>query len=924
MPSPRPGRRRALLRSVVLLVLLAGLLSVGNRERASASPAGPQLAAASDPVIAAAGDIACDPTNSNFNGGLGTSKNCRQKYTSDLLVNSGLDAVLILGDNQYYCGGYQAYVQSYDLSWGRIKGITRPAAGNHEYLTSGGTDCNSANAGATGYYRYFGAAAGDPSKGYYSYDIGTWHLIVLNSNCSKAGGCGVTTPQGKWLRADLAAHTNFCTLAYWHTPVFSSGGRADSAYKTFWDALYAADADLILAAHDHLYERFGPQRPDGTADAVRGLRSFVVGTGGANFTSFTNTIFANSEVRNDKTFGVLKLTLHPTSYDWQFVPEAGATFTDMGTTACHGTQSDTTPPTAPSNLQAGAVAPNGIDLNWGPSSDDVGVLGYRISRDGAQVATVTGTSYADRGVQPNTTHSYSVAAYDGGGNVSPPSNTASATTPRDTQPPTAPGNLGASAPNGYRVNLSWNASSDDVAIAYYQVFRDGVPLASATTTSYSDMTAEAQATYSYTVVAWDTANNPSPSSNAVIVTTPAAPTILIFGPDADAYVQSDQPTANFGPSNQIVVDASPVRRVLLKFVVSGIRGRQVVSAKLRLRCGDASSRGGSFHRVADSSWSEGTVNWNNQPAADAAVIASLGAVSVGTTYEVDLTSLVTGDGTYTVEADSTSSDGAYYDSKEGSAAPQLVVTTGSGTPDTTPPTAPTSLVAAPTGSQVDLSWTASTDDVGVVDYQVLRNGVPVGTSTATSYVDRTVQPSQTYSYTAVARDGAGNVSGPSNTATVTTPTSSTLTFGPSADTYVQSDQAAVNFGASTQFVADASPARRVLLKFVVSGVNGHPVVSAKLRLRCVDPSGTGGNVHRVVDSSWSEGIVNWNNQPAADAAVIASLGAVSAGTTYEIDLTSLVTADGTYTVEVDSTSSDGAYYSSKEGSVAPQLVLTLS
>ena len=261
-------------------------------------------------------------------------------------------AVLDLGDVQYYCGGYQAFLNSYDKSWGRVKSITMPSVGNHEYITSPAADrtgCDASNTGAAGYYKYFGAAAGQPGQGYYSFDIGTWHAIVLNSSCSGAGGCSPTTTQGKWLRADLAAHKNYCTLAYWHIPLYSSGGRAAATYKTFWDALYAADADLVLAGHDHTYERFAPQDPNGVKDTSRGLREFVVGTGGANHTSFT-TIFPNSEVRNSDTFGVLKLTLHPTSYDWQFVPEAGKTFTDSGTTSCHGTQKPpppTTPPPTP-------------------------------------------------------------------------------------------------------------------------------------------------------------------------------------------------------------------------------------------------------------------------------------------------------------------------------------------------------------------------------------------------------------------------------------------------------------------------------------------------------------------------------------------------------------------------------------------------
>ena len=336
--------------------------------------------AASDPVIAAAGDIACDPTNSSFNGGNGSSSSCHQKYTSDLLVNAGLAAVLPLGDNQYYCGGYQAFLQSYDLSWGRVKAITHPVVGNHEYLTSGGTGCTSANGGAAGHFSYFGAAAGQPGKGYYSYDIGAWHLIALNSNCGDAGGCSSSSPQGQWLEADLSAHSNMCVLAYWHIPLFSSGGRAASNTQSFWQALYNHNADLILAGHDHIYERFAPQTPSGTLDTIRGIRQFIVGSGGANHTTLA-TIAANSEVRNVDTYGVLKLTLHPTSFDWQFVPEAGKTFADSGSTSCHGLTSDITPPTAPTNLVANAVAPSQVNLTWTASTDNVGVVGYQVFRN---------------------------------------------------------------------------------------------------------------------------------------------------------------------------------------------------------------------------------------------------------------------------------------------------------------------------------------------------------------------------------------------------------------------------------------------------------------------------------------------------------------------------------------------------------------
>ena len=282
-------------------------------------------ASTSDPVIAAAGDIACDPDIAAFNGARGTRGACRQRYTSDLLIDGSYTAVLPLGDIQYEIGTLRDFRRSYDLSWGRLRDISRPVPGNHEYGTPQ----------AAGYYAYFGARAGAPARGYYSYDLGAWHLIALNSNCGAIGGCGRGSPQERWLRADLAAHKTSCTLAYWHHPRFSSGLHGNSdVYTAFWKTLYDAGADVVLVSHDHDYERFAPQDALGRADPARGIREFVVGTGGRSRYPF-RTPRPNSEVRNSVAFGILALTLRANSYDWRFVPEAGQSFTDTGSAACH-------------------------------------------------------------------------------------------------------------------------------------------------------------------------------------------------------------------------------------------------------------------------------------------------------------------------------------------------------------------------------------------------------------------------------------------------------------------------------------------------------------------------------------------------------------------------------------------------------------
>jgi acid phosphatase type 7 len=280
--------------------------------------------AGADPRIVAAGDIACDPANRNFNGGLGTDRACQQQSTSDLVVGAGYAAVLGLGDLQYERGTYDAFLASYDPSWGRVRDITRPVPGNHEYLTDD----------AAGYFEYFGAAAGDPAKGYYSFDIGQWHLVALNSNCGEVS-CSEGSVQEAWLRADLAANETACSLVYWHHPRFSSGNHgSDPDMTALFQAAYDHGVEVVLSGHDHIYERFAPQSPDGHLDLARGVRQFVVGSGGRNYYP-AGAPRPNSEVLDDETFGVLELTLHATSYSWQFMPTAGSTFVDAGTQSCH-------------------------------------------------------------------------------------------------------------------------------------------------------------------------------------------------------------------------------------------------------------------------------------------------------------------------------------------------------------------------------------------------------------------------------------------------------------------------------------------------------------------------------------------------------------------------------------------------------------
>jgi len=429
-----------------------------------------------DPVLVGAGDIAdCSSED--------------DEATANLLDNIP-GTVFTTGDNAYLDGTATDFMNCYEPSWGRHKARTYPSAGNHDYHTEGAAD----------YFSYFGPIAGEPGKGYYSYDLGTWHIIVLNSNIRVSAG----SEQEQWLRADLAAHPVACTLAYWHHPRFSSGEHHGSNVRMqpLWQALYDHGADVVLAGHEHNYERFAPQDPQGTADPVRGIRQFVIGSGGRPFYPLTNPI-ANSEVRNDDTHGVLKLILHSGSYSWEFVPVEGGTFADSGSAPC--------------------------------------------------------------------------------------------------------------------VTSETSTSSD----------------------------------------------------------------ILIFTPLDDATVKSNSPDINYGAASELQADNAPYDNFLIKFEVSGLNNRPVLSAKLRLHNVNESDRGGDLYYVADNTWVENSVTWNTAPLAGSTALASLGPVSKDTWYEVDLTSLVIGDGTYSFRMSTASSDGADYASKEGQSglAPQLIVSVGeTGTP----------------------------------------------------------------------------------------------------------------------------------------------------------------------------------------------------------------------------------------------------
>jgi acid phosphatase type 7 len=315
-----------ILISVVVVALLGSLTAASapyprRPGEAGATPLYIGAQPVRDPgsvIIGAAGDIACPPSRWR-----NRPKACGMQGTAKVLEAIRPDAVLTLGDHQYPSGSLADFKDSYADTWGAYRDITFPVPGNHEYET-----------GARGYFAYFGKRAGEPDKGYYSYDLGAWHMIALNSECHQIGGCGASDPQARWLRQDLGAHPRKCVLAYWHRPRFSSGPHGnDRDLDALWRILARARADVVLAGHDHDYERFTPMNADGDADP-QGVRQFVSGAGGMSHYRFHDPE-PTSKVRITGRDGVLRLQLTKQGYAWEFTAAPRAAVLDRGNGQCH-------------------------------------------------------------------------------------------------------------------------------------------------------------------------------------------------------------------------------------------------------------------------------------------------------------------------------------------------------------------------------------------------------------------------------------------------------------------------------------------------------------------------------------------------------------------------------------------------------------
>ncbi len=717
-------------RTSVSITFQNGVTTPPTNNRHWVPTSGTTPAAGQPFVLAAVGDGASGETNAT--------------NVTDMVSSWNPNLLLYLGD-VYEKGSSTEFYNWYGNTtkyYGQFRSITDPTIGNHEYE----------NGVAPGYFDYW-----DNIPNYYSFDANGWHFISLNSN-SQLNQTSPGTPQYNWLQSDLQANTSPCTIVFYHHPLYDIGPEgAATRMAAIWKLLYQYHVTVVLNGHDHDYQRWQPLDDSGRP-ASDGITEFVVGTGGHGVQQFvtTDSRMVKGFDTSPGAFGALRMTLNQSGAGFQFINTQG-TVLDSGSIPCNGTTGDTIPPTGPSGLDVAATSDTTAQLTWVPSTDNVGVTGYNIYRDGNKIATAPpGSSYTDSTVVRGNTYQYYVTAVDAAGNESGPSNTALVTI--DT--PVFADDFESGSMSHWTTNNGVVAQTQEVFAGQYA--------ARATSTTTSDPAAWA----------WEQLSTPRTElyykTRFKIVSQGANSLDLM-------KLRTDTGTSILG----VFVSSSGVLGYRNDFAAKTVNSTTTVSK-------------GDWHLLEMHALVDGTAGrvdvWldGNQVAALSGT-ADLGTTAVGRLQiGENATSRV-----YDVAFDNVVADISY-------------VAPG----DTQPPSAPSGLTAtAASSNEVDLQWTASTDNVGVVGYDVYRDGSKIGTSTSPGYQDTSVAPSTSYTYVVRARDAVGNVSAPSNEATVTTAADTT----PPA-VALTSPQVGASIGNSATISADASDNGTVdRVDFLVNG-----------------------------------------------------------------------------------------------------------
>lgn len=734
-------------------------------------------------VLAATGDGADGATNAGS--------------VTDLIASWNPNLFLYLGD-VYDDGTSTEFRNWYGTSttfYGRFRSITNPVVGNHEYM-SGGT--------APGYFDYW-----DNVPKYYSYDAAGWHFIALDSNCGLLNICAAGQAEYQWLQNDLSTHSNICTIAYFHHPVYNVGPEGPATrMNDIWALLAQNGVDIVLNGHDHNYQRWKPLNGSGVV-STSGVTEFVAGGGGHGTQQFI-TSDSRLVIGFDTTptaFGALRLQLNPQGAGYQYVNTAG-TMLDSGSVQCSGAPADTIAPSQPTNLSASATSPQLVHLTWTPSTDNVGVTGYSVYRNGSLLTTIGPmTSYGDTTVLPGTTYTYQIQARDAVGNVSSLSSTATVTT----------GLLLFS--DGFESgNFSQWTSVSGLTIQQQQVYA-GVYAARATSTG--------TATY--------------------------------------AYEQLLQTQSNL------------YYRLWFKIISQGANSVYLQ----RFRTGSNGAILGVFIS------STGKLAYRNDVAA--VTTTSTTVVTSGIWHELQVHVLING------------TAGATEVWLDGTRISDLSKTENLGT---------TAIGRIQLGESASgKTYDVALDRVALSTQFIDSANPPEGTASPTNTPLATNTPTRT------------------PTPTATTASGSVLTFSAAADARVSEASPTTNYGTATTFQADGGTGTRQtsFLRFTASGISGS-IQSVKLRVFCTTNGTANGPAAYLANSSWTEsgtGGVTWNTQPALVSGAFDNKGAIAASSWAEYDVTPLVTSNGTYTFALVADSTDGVTFSSREGTMPPQLVVTL-
>ena len=802
-------------------------------------------------------------------------------------------------------------------NFGTFRNITNPTVGNHEYE----------NGVAPGYFDYW-----DNVPNYYSYDAGGWHFISLNSNSAHIG-VNSQSVQYQWLQQDLTANDQACTVVYYHHPLYNIGPEGSTtAMAPIWALLAQHKVEIVLNGHDHTYQRWVPLNGAGQPSSV-GITEFVVGASGHGTQTIkkSDTRVAYSIDTNPTAFGALSFVLNSSGASFNYKNIAG-TVLDSGTIPCLHTGPDTTAPSIPTGVSGSAIDHYQVSVNWLASSDDTGIDGYTIRRNGTTIGTVSGSAltYIDSTAIPATTYNYTIDAFDSAGNHSAQSLPASVTTtamPASitylTEADTYVSSSSAGSNYGNSTSIRLDSSPDIHGYLRFSVLGTaGYPITKARLLIYTNGSSSLGIqTRSVTNTTWGeltTNYNNAPALGSVISSSGVFAGNSWVSIDVTPYITgnglytigvSTPSTSAISFASREVTANSP--QLVLEFL-SQNQDTQSPSVPTNL-----SAFAGSATQV-NLNWAASTDNVGVTGYTVYRNGSSIGTVAGSTLSYSDTT--VSPSMTYSYTVDAFDLAGNH------SASSTPVGVTTPAPPDSQAPSVPTNLAAVASSSiQVDLTWAASADNVGVTGYSVYRGGSLLTTVSGStlSYSDTTVVPATSYSYTVDAFDLAGNHSLQTNSIAITTPSTqaTSLTFSPDADTYVNASSPTTNFGNSVSLRLDASPDIHSYLRFSVAGTGGKTISQVNLVLYTNNASSQGFRVYSVADTSWGESTTNYNNSPFFGPLLVSS-GSIPINSWITVNITGSISGDGAYSFGINTPSSTAFNLSSKEAvGKVPQLVI---